>query len=113
MKSLKIMKKLICVFILLGGLTYLTPMESMAQEVVATSVDAKTLEKIEKSKEKIEKYTEQHTRAVEKLTKVRVDFDKKNAAGKLSPNDVEKATKKMGKQSKSIEKLEKKIKIEK
>lgn len=40
---------------------------------------------------------------------MRADFDKKNAAGKFSPNDVEKITKKIGKQTKSIEKIEKEM----
>ncbi len=103
------MKKLIYAFILLGGLIYLSPSEVMAQVVSTTTSDAKTQDKIEKSKVQLEKYKEDHRKAVEKLAKARADYDKKNAAGKLSPNDVEKITKKMGKQSKSIEKLDKKI----
>jgi peptidoglycan hydrolase CwlO-like protein len=103
------MKKLIFTFILLGGLIYLSPSEVIAQTVSTTEVDAKTQEKIQKSKEKLIKYNEDHQKGVDKLKKMRADFDKKNAAGKLSPNDVEKITKKIGKQTKSIEKIEKEI----
>ena len=103
------MKKLIYSFLLVGGLIYISPDQVMAQEVITSTVDAKTQEKVEKSKEKLLKLNEDRQKAIEKLEKTRADFDKKNAAGKLSPNDVAKITKKMGKQSKSIEKIEKKI----
>jgi hypothetical protein len=49
-----------------------------------------------------------------KLVKTQTKFEKDNAAGKLSPNDVEKITKKISKQKKSIEGLKKDIeKLEK
>lgn len=103
------MRKLIYVFILLGGLLYLSPSEVMAQEVSITNVDAKTQEKVEKAKVKLEKYQENHKKALEKRQDLRENFEKKNSAGKLSPNDIEKITKKIDKHSKSIEKLEKKM----
>ncbi|REG90511.1 hypothetical protein C8N25_1069 [Algoriphagus antarcticus] len=97
------------VFILLGGLIYLSPSEVMAQEVITNTVDAKTQSKVEKAKVKLKNYQEHHVKAVEKSRNLRANFEKKNSAGKLSPNAVEKMTKKMEKQSKSIEKLEKKM----
>tara|TARA_R110002020_G_scaffold287003_2_gene502490 strand:- start:4272 stop:4616 length:345 start_codon:yes stop_codon:yes gene_type:complete len=103
------MKKLIFTFILLGGLLYLSPSEIMAQEVNTSTADAKTQEKVEESKVKLAKYTEDHQKALEKNQELKADFEKKHASGKLSPNDVEKMTKKMDKQAKSIEKLEKKM----
>lgn len=103
------MKKLIFIFIFLGGLIYLSPSEVMAQTVISSTADTKTQEKVEKSKVKLEKYKEDHEKAVKKRQDLRENFEKKNSAGKLSPNDIEKITKKMEKQSKSIEKLEKKI----
>jgi septal ring factor EnvC (AmiA/AmiB activator) len=101
------MKKLIVAFVLLTGLIYLSPSEVMAQTVSTVQVDAKTQAKLEKAKEKLAKNKADHSKAVEKLSKMRADYDKKHSAGKLSPNDVEKITKKLGKQSKKIEKLEK------
>lgn len=108
------MKKLIFAFIITGGLVFLSLPEILAQEVSASTVDAKTQEKVEQAKKKLEKYNQDHVKEVEKRQKLRVSFEKKNSSGKLSPNDVEKMTKKMDKQAKSIEKLEKKIsKLEK
>lgn len=102
------MKKLLFVFALLGGLIYLSPSDLMAQTVNNSEVSLKTQAKIQKAKEKLAKNQASHQKAVEKLQKMRADYDKKNGAGKLSPNDIEKITKKLNKQSKAIEKLEKK-----
>ena len=108
------MKKLIVAFVLLAGLIYLSPSKVMAQTVSAAQVDAKTQAKIEKAKEKLAKNKDDHSKALEKLSTMRADYDKKHSAGKLSPNGVEKITKKLGNQSKKIEKLEKSIsKLEK
>ena len=102
------MKKLFFALILLGGLIYLSPSEVMAQTVSTTQVDAKLQGKLDKANEKLTKNKVAHEKAVNKLNKMRADYDKKHGAGKLSPNDVEKITKKLTKQSKSIDKLEKK-----
>ncbi|WP_192346562.1 hypothetical protein [Algoriphagus sp. Y33] len=104
------MKKLIFVLFLLVGVVYLSPSEATAQEVSSAAVDAKVQEKVKKSIAQLEKYKGQHEKAVEKRIDLRTDFEKKNSAGKLSPNDVAKITKKIDKHSKSIEKLEKKMK---
>ncbi|PZX50248.1 hypothetical protein [Algoriphagus chordae] len=104
------MKKLIFVFMLLGGMMYLSSSQVIAQTVTtATKAELKTQEKLLDSKVKLEKYEQDHEKAIEKRQDLRADFEKKNSSGKLSPNDVEKMTKKMDKQSKSIEKLEKKM----
>lgn len=103
------MKKLLITSVFVGALFYMAPSPTFAQEISTTTVDAKTQIKIEQSKEKIQKYNEQRRKAVEKLDNMRADFDKKNLAGRLSPNDVEKIMKKINKQSKTINKLEKKI----
>ncbi len=108
------MKKLILLFTLLVGLIYISPSELSAQTVITSGIDAKTQEKIEKAQVKIEKYKADHEKAVAKRQDLRENFEKKNSAGKLSPNDIEKITKKIDKQAKSIEKLEKKMaKLEK
>ena len=104
------MKNLILALTLFAGLYLVSPTISFAQEVIISSSDSKTQEKVEKSKAKLEKYKEQHTKAVEKRLDLRTSFEKKNSAGKLSPNDIGKITKKIDKQSKSIGKLEKKMK---
>ncbi|MDR7132152.1 hypothetical protein J2X69_004519 [Algoriphagus sp. 4150] len=104
------MKKLICILFLLGGLTYLSSANAIAQEISTTAVDAKTKEKVEKSIASLEKHKVQHEKAIKKRQDLRTNFEKKNSAGKLSPNDVQKITKSMEKQSKSIGKLEKKMK---
>lgn len=103
------MQKLMYAFILLGGLIYLSPSEVMAQTVRTTEVNTKTQEKVEKAKVKLQQNKEDHENAIEKLSKLRADFEKKHSAGKLSPNSVEKMTNKIQKQSKSIEKFEKKM----
>lgn len=108
------MKKLILLFSLLVGLIYISPSELIAQTVISTGIDAKTQEKVEKAKVKIERYKETHKKAVAKRQDFRENFEKKNSAGKLSPNDIEKITKRIEKQAKSIAKLEKKMaKLEK
>lgn len=108
------MKKLILLFSLLVGLIYISPSELIAQTVISTGIDAKTQEKVEKAKVKIERYKETHKKAVAKRQDLRENFEKKNSAGKLSPNDIEKITKRIEKQAKSIAKLEKKMaKLEK
>ncbi|MEB2781606.1 hypothetical protein U3A58_14510 [Algoriphagus sp. C2-6-M1] len=103
------MKKLILLFTVLVGLICLSTPEVVAQTVSTIGIDAKTHEKVEKAKVKLIKYKEDHRKALEKRQDLRVNFEKKNSAGKLSPNDIEKITKKMEKQTKSIEKLEKKM----
>ncbi len=108
------MKKLILLFTLFVGLLYLSPSELIAQTVINTGIDSKTQEKVEKAKVKIEKYKEAHEKGVAKRQDLRENFEKKNSAGKLSPNDIEKITKRIEKHAKSIEKLEKKMaKLEK
>ena len=108
------MKKLILLFALLVGVNYFSPPEALAQTVISSGIDSKTQEKIEKAKIKIEKYQNDHEKAVAKRQDLREKFEKKNSAGKLSPNDIEKITKKIEKQAKSIDKLEKKMgKLEK
>ncbi|WP_057939360.1 coiled-coil domain-containing protein [Algoriphagus resistens] len=103
------MRKLLVTIFLLGGLTYLSSAEALAQEVSTTVVDAKVQEKVEKAKAQLEKYQEDQEKVLEKRQDLQEDFDKKKAAGKLSPNDIEKMTKKIDKQTKSLEKLEKKM----
>ncbi|MEB2778282.1 hypothetical protein SYJ56_23425 [Algoriphagus sp. D3-2-R+10] len=103
------MKKLIVAIFLLGGMTHLSSTEAIAQEVSITEVNTKVQEKVEKAEAKLEKYREDHKKALEKRRDLREGFEKDNSAGKLSPNDIEKVTKKIDKHSKSIEKLEKKM----
>lgn len=103
------MRKLLVTIFLLGGMAYLSSPEALAQEVSTTVVDVKVQEKVEKAKIKMEKYQEAQEKGLEKRQGLQENFDKKKAAGKLSPNDIEKMTKKIDKQTKSIEKLEKKM----
>ncbi len=66
------------------------------------------------AKVKIEKYKAALEKAVAKRQDLRENFEKKNSAGKLSPNDIEKITKRIEQHAESIEKLKKKMaKLEK
>ncbi|MEB2786693.1 hypothetical protein [Algoriphagus persicinus] len=103
------MKKLILLFTVLVGLIFLSIPEVVAQTVSTIGIDAKTQEKVIKVKVKLIKYKEDHRKALEKRQDLREDFEKKNSAGKLSPNDIEKVTKKIDRHSRLIEKPEKKM----
>ena len=72
--------------------------------------EIKSAEKLVKAKIDLGKKLEKLQKEEAKLVKTQTKFEKDNAAGKLSPNDVEKITK----QKKSIEGLKKDIeKLEK
>ncbi|MCE7058061.1 hypothetical protein LZF95_25490 [Algoriphagus sp. AGSA1] len=103
------MKNLVLALTLFVGLCLVSPTISFAQEVIISSSDSKTQEKVEKSKVQLQKYTEEHQKVTEKRQSLQADFEKKRSAGKLSPNDIDKITKKINKRTKSIEKLEKKM----
>jgi uncharacterized protein YlxW (UPF0749 family) len=105
------MKKWITMgLILLIGIMF-NPIHGSAQEVKVemSKAEKKAIKqdnKLQDAKIKLGKTLEKLQKEKEKLAKTRIKFEKDNAAGKLSPNDVEKITKKIEKQRKSIEKLE-------
>jgi Cu/Ag efflux pump CusA len=113
------MKKWILVGIVLLAGIITNPIQGIAQEVKVEMSKAekkaiKQDKKLQDAKVKLGKNIEKLQKFEVKLTKTQVKFEKDNAAEKLSPSDVEKITKKIGKQRKSIEKLENDIeKLEK
>jgi hypothetical protein len=110
-QPIKQMKKWILIGIVLLAGIITNPMQGIAQEVKVEMSKAekkaiKEDKKLQNAKIKLGKNIEKLQKAQAKLTKTRVKFEKDNATGKLSPNDIEKITKKIDKQRKSVEKLE-------
>jgi Ni/Co efflux regulator RcnB len=109
---MKHLKKLILVSCLaLIGVTA-APLSSSAQSTEMTKeqkAELKATQQLQKAKIDLGKKLEKLIKEKAKLEKMRTKFERDNAAGRLSPNDVEKTTKKINGRVKSIERLEKDI----
>lgn len=93
------------------GLTGL-PINSSAQTSELTKeqkADLKNTQRLQKAKIDLGKSLEKLLKEQGKLEKMRTKFERDNKAGRLSPNDVEKITKKIESKEKAIEKLEETI----
>ncbi|GMQ30438.1 hypothetical protein [Algoriphagus confluentis] len=104
------MKKILIVILLVYAAASAEVMaQGGALENPPSKKELKETKKLEKAKADLAKKNEKLNKEKEKRIKMQNDFQNKNSAGKLSPNDIAKQTKAINNQVKKIEKLEKDI----
>ncbi|AMQ58076.1 hypothetical protein [Algoriphagus sanaruensis] len=108
------MKPFVLAFAIMAFSSFLGITKLAAQEVIVNSTlskeEQKAIIKLQKAKEELEKSKTKLFKLEETYDKKRQRLDKKNAQGKLSPNDIAKETKAIEKLGKKIDKEKERIK---
>lgn len=105
------MKRLSLILGILVALVFTTAGNSTFAQSESTSTknELKEEQKIQKAKVKLEKSKLKLSKTKDKYNSRLSKFERDNSAGRLSPNDISKITKKLEKQRKAIENLQKQI----